>query len=144
MDADPAFMAKLGGVRDEAGTMAYLNRNMAHWAAHDYGLWILRDRETGAVIGRAVLRHLDVGGVDEVETGYGFLPEFWGRGLATEIAKACVHIGRERLGLASIIGITVPSNTVSQQVLRKAGLQYERDIIHDGVPSLLFRTGYST
>jgi RimJ/RimL family protein N-acetyltransferase len=117
---------------------------MAHWAAHDYGLWILRDRETGAVIGRAVLRHLDVGGIDEVETGYGFLPEFWGRGLATEIAKACVHIGRERLGLASIIGITIPSNTVSQQVLRKAGLEYERDITHDGVPSLLFRTGYST
>jgi RimJ/RimL family protein N-acetyltransferase len=144
MDSNAGFMAKLGGVRDEAGTLAYLERNVAHWAAHGYGLWILRDRGTGTVIGRAVLRRLEIGGVSEVETGYGFLPECWGRGLATEIAKACVQIGRERLGLASIVAITVPSNAGSQQVLRKAGLRYERDILHDGVPNLLFRTFYSS
>jgi ribosomal-protein-alanine N-acetyltransferase len=141
MDQDARFMAELGGVRDAAGTLAYLERNMAHWAAHGFGLWILRARDTGAVIGRAVLRHLDVDGTDEIETGYGFLPDLWGRGLATEIARACVSIGRERLGLASVIGITVPTNTASQQVMRKAGLQYERDIVHAGLPHLLFRTG---
>jgi hypothetical protein len=32
----------------------------------------------------------------------------------------------------------------SQQVMRKAGLQYERDILHAGRPHLLFRTGYSS
>ena len=143
MDQDERFMAELGGVRDEAGTRAYLERNLAHWAAHSFGLWMLRDRDTGTVIGRALLRHLDVDGVDEVETGYGFLPDLWGRGLATEIARACVHIGRERLGLASVVGITAPTNTASQQVMRKAGLQYERGIVHAGLPHLLFRTGHS-
>jgi [ribosomal protein S5]-alanine N-acetyltransferase len=141
MDQDARFMAELGGVRDAAGTLAYLERNMAHWAAHGFGLWMLRHHDTGAVIGRAVLRHLDVDGTDEIETGYGFLPDLWGRGLATEIARACVYIGRERLGLASVIGITVRTNTASQQVMRKAGLRYERDIVHAGLPHLLFRTG---
>ena len=141
MDEDTRFMAELGGVRDAAGTLAYLEANLAHWAAHGFGLWMLRDRDTGAVIGRAVLRHLDVDGIDEVETGYGLLPDLWGRGLATEIARACVSIGRDRLGLASVVGITVPTNTASQQVMRKAGLQYERDIVHVGLPHLLFRTG---
>jgi RimJ/RimL family protein N-acetyltransferase len=143
MDQDTAFMAQLGGVRDGAGTMAYLEHNMAHWAEYGFGLWILRDRDSGAVIGRAVLRHLEIQGVDEVETGYGFLPEFWGRGLATEIARACVEIGRERLGLASVVGITAPTNTGSQRVMWKAGMQYERDIVHAGLPQLLFRSGYS-
>ena len=143
MDQDERFMAELGGVRDEAGTRAYLERNLAHWAARGFGLWMLRDRDTGRVIGRALLRHLDVDGVDEVETGYGFLTDVWGRGLATEIARACVHIGRERLGLASVVGITLPTNAASQQVMRKAGLQYERDILHADRPHLLFRTGYS-
>jgi RimJ/RimL family protein N-acetyltransferase len=143
MDQDERFMAELGGVRDEAGTRAYLERNLAHWAARGVGLWMLRERDTGRVIGRTLLRHLDVDGVDEVETGYGFLPDRWGRGLATEIARACVHIGRERLGLASVVGITVPTNPASQHVMRKAGLQYERDILHNGRPHLLFRTGYS-
>ena len=144
MDQDPRFMAELGGVRDEAGTLAYLKHNLAHWAAHEFGLWMLRDRDTGAVIGRAVLRHLDLGGNDEVETGYGFLPEYWGRGLASEIAGACVQIGRERLGLASVVGVTLPTNTTSQRVLLKAGLRYEREIIHDGRAHLLFRTGASS
>jgi ribosomal-protein-alanine N-acetyltransferase len=143
MDQDERFMAELGGVRDDAGTRAYLERNLAHWAARGFGLWMLRHRDAGRVIGRALLRHLDVDGVDEVETGYGFLPDLWGRGLATEIARACVHIGRERLGLASVVGITLPTNAASQQVMRKAGLQYERDILHAGRPHLLFRTGHS-
>jgi ribosomal-protein-alanine N-acetyltransferase len=141
MDQDECFMAELGGVRDEAGTRAYLERNLAHWAARGFGLWMLRDRDTGAVIGRALLRHLDVDGVDEVETGYGFLPDLWGRGLATEIARACVHIGREWLGLESVVGITLSTNTASQRVMSNAGLHYERDIVHAGLPHLLFRTG---
>jgi RimJ/RimL family protein N-acetyltransferase len=144
MDEDPRFMMELGGVRDAVGTLAYLERNLAHWAAHGFGLWVLRDRDTGGVVGRAVLRHLEVDGVDEVETGYGLLPEFWGRGFATEIARACVNIGRERLGLASVIGITLPTNAASQHVMLKAGLQYERDIVHTGLPHLLFRTVYSS
>jgi RimJ/RimL family protein N-acetyltransferase len=142
MDQDAQFMAFLGGARDVAGTDNYLNRNLALWAEHGFGLWMLRDRESGAMIGRAVLRHLVVGGAREVETGYGFLPEFWGRGLATEITCACLSIGRERLGLESIVGITLPANTASQRVLAKAGLRYEREIVHEGLPHLLFRIGY--
>jgi RimJ/RimL family protein N-acetyltransferase len=95
------------------------------------------------VIGRAILRHLDVAGVDEVEVGYGFVPEYWGRGLATEIAQACVRIGFERLRLASLVAITTPANVRSQRVMAKAGLVYERDIVHAGVPHVLFRINRS-
>lgn len=140
MDRNEPFMAKLGGVRDEAGTIRYLEANLAHWAEYGFGLWMLRERESGTLIGRAVLRHLDIEGTDEVETGYGFLPPYWGRGLATEAARACVQIGRNRLGLRSIIAITLPSNTASQRVLVKAGLAYEREVIHSGLPHALYRS----
>jgi RimJ/RimL family protein N-acetyltransferase len=140
MDQDERFMAHLGGVRDEAGTERYLSWNLAHWAEYGFGLWMLREGETGVAIGRAVLRHLEVDGVDEVETGYGFPPEFWGRGLATEIACACVSLGRDRLGLLSVVGITIPSNTGSLRVMLKAGMEYEREIVHDGQLHLLFRS----
>ena len=140
MDQDERFMAHLGGVRDEAGTVAYLERNVAHWAEHRFGLWMLRDRETAAMVGRAVLRHLDVEGVDEVEVGYGFFPELWGRGLATEIARACVGIGLGRLGLRSVVAVTLPHHAASQRVMLKAGLVYERDITLAGEPHVLFRT----
>jgi RimJ/RimL family protein N-acetyltransferase len=139
MDEDEKFMALLGGVRDTAGTVAYLEMNVKHWADHGFGMWMLRDAATQAVIGRAILRHLDVEGVDEVEVGYGFMPEYWGRGLATEIAQACVRIGFDRLGLRSMVAITTPPNVASQCVMRKAGLAYERDIVHAGLSHVMYR-----
>jgi RimJ/RimL family protein N-acetyltransferase len=140
MDSDELMMAMLGGIRDEAATSDYLSRNLDHWAEHNFGIWMLRDRQTGAMIGRAVLRHLEIDGHDEVEVGYGFLPQFWGRGLATEIARACVRIGLEELRFPSLVAITLTTNRGSQRVLEKAGLRHERDIMHAGVPHALFRT----
>jgi [ribosomal protein S5]-alanine N-acetyltransferase len=139
MDEDEQFMALLGGVRDTAGTVAYLETNIKHWADHGFGMWMLRDAATQAVIGRAILRHLDVEGVDEVEVGYGFMPEYWGHGLATEIAQACILIGFDQLRLPSLVAITTPANLASQRVMQKSGLAYEREIIHAGVPHVLFR-----
>ena len=133
-------MELLGGVRDEAGTRVYLEQNLKHWDDRGFGMWMLREAATTAVIGRAIVRHLDVEGVDEVEVGYGFMPAYWGRGLATEIARACIRIGRDQLGLDSLVAITRPANVASQRVMVKAGLVYDRDIIHAGVPHVLFRT----
>lgn len=140
MHRDPAVMVHLGGVRDDERTAAYLARNLQHWADHGFGLWILRERGGGEPIGRAVLRHLSVDGVDEVEVGYGFYQPFWGRGLATEVTKACLTLGRHHLGLGSIVAVTAPANLASQHVLQKAGLACEREFVFEGTPSLLFRT----
>jgi ribosomal-protein-alanine N-acetyltransferase len=144
MDENASFMALLGGVRDTAGTVAYLEVNVKHWADHGFGMWMLRDRASSTMIGRAILRHLDVEGVDEVEVGYGFMPEYWGRGLATEIARACVTIGFEQLGRPSLVAITTAANLGSQRVMQKAGLSYERDIVHAGIPHQLFRIRQSS
>jgi RimJ/RimL family protein N-acetyltransferase len=139
MDTDPQFTAMLGGVRDEARTRAYLERNLRHWEDYGFGLWILRDAAAGRVAGRALLRHLVIDGRDDVEVGYGLLPAFWGRGLATEIASACVGLGFTGLDLQSVVAITLPENVRSQRVLRKAGLVYERDVDHGGFRHQFFR-----
>lgn len=139
MHQDPRAMAMLGGVRDEAKTQAYLERNLAHWDAFGFGLWIVRDRTTGEMIGRGLLRHLDVQGQDDIETGYAFYEPWWGKGLATEIARKCVDLGFEALKVESIVGLTTPANTASQHVLRKVGMVHDRDMDHGGVPHVLLR-----
>jgi RimJ/RimL family protein N-acetyltransferase len=140
MHADRRIMEPLGGVRTEAESAEYLERNLAHWAEHGFGIWILRDPAIGRVMGRAGLRHLQVGGTAEVELCYALFPEYWGRGLATDAARACVTIGREWMGLPSVVALTRPGNLASQRVLRKAALVLEREVVHDGLPHLLFRT----
>ncbi len=139
MHQDARVMATLGGLRGEAESRAYLEFNLAHWRQHGFGLWIVRERSSGRVAGRAVIRHLDVEGVDEVEVGYGFYPEWWGRGLATEAATELVRSGFEELKLATLVAITQTSNTASQRVLEKAGLARERDILHGSTPVSLYR-----
>ena len=139
MDSDAAYMALLGGTRSEADTRAYLTRNLRHWDDYGYGLWMLRD-ERGEIAGRCVLRHLDVEGIDEVELGYGFQTRYWGRGLATEVATELLRLGRAELGRPSIVAITRAVNVGSQRVLIKTGLVYERDIVHEAIPHMLFRS----
>ena len=140
MHADARVMEHLRGVRDEAGNAAYLARNLQHWTDYGFGLWILRQLGGGPPVGRAVLRYLMVEDVEEVEVGYAFYPDYWGRGFATEIAAACLALGRETLHLKSIVAVTSLRNAASQHVLRKIGLAYERDFMEDGKVLALFRT----
>lgn len=144
MHQDARTMAMLGGVRDDAKTQEYLDRNLAHWDQHGFGLWILRDRLSGEIIGRGLLRHLDVEGQDDVETGYAFYPPWWGKGLATEIARKCIDLGFEALKLQSVVGLTTPANTASQHVLRKVGMVLDREYDHAGIPHVLFRVTRQT
>jgi RimJ/RimL family protein N-acetyltransferase len=128
------------GVRTPAESAASLERNLAHWDRHGFGLWVLRDMATGRVIGTAGLRHLDLEGADEVELRCGLFPEFWGRGLGTDAACACVTIARDWLGLPSVVGLAARASIASRRVFEKAGMRFERDVVRDGVARLLFRT----
>jgi len=139
MDSDARYMALLGGPRSESQTREYLTRNLKHWDEHNSGLWILRDAD-GEIAGRCVLRHLDVEGTDEVELGYGLHTRYWGRGLATEVAKELLRLGRTKLARETLVAVTRPENLGSQRVLVKTGLALEREIKYDGVPHLLFRS----
>jgi len=139
MDTDPGMMARLGGVRPASITDDYLESSLRHWGEYGYGVWIMRDRESGRLAGRALLRHVLIDGIDEVEVGYGFFPEFWGRGLATEIAARLVGMAFDDLGLSSVIALTLPDHTKSQRVMNKVGLSYERHVMHAGLQHVLYR-----
>ena len=139
MHQDVEQMALLGGVRTPEQTAAYMKRNLDHWAEFNFGIWLLRDATTNEVIGRTLLRHLTMDGVDEVETGYGFTPAVWGRGLATEATLTCLDYGWRALGLKSIVAVTLPINVASRRVMEKAGMTFDREIAHDGIPHVLYR-----
>ena len=139
LQTDGSYTSQLGGVRTEEQTRTYLATNLDHWVAHGFGLWMLTTRDDVRPIGVAVLRHLEIDGVDEVEVGYGFLPEFWGQGLATEVATECLAFGFGVFALASMVAVTAPAHEKSQRVLLKLGFAYERDLDLHGTRLSLFR-----
>jgi RimJ/RimL family protein N-acetyltransferase len=56
--------------------------------------------------------------------GFELHPAWWGRGLATEGARAALRVGFEEHGLPRIISVTAASNTAARRVMEKAGLRY--------------------
>ena len=139
MQADPQTMATLGGVRDAATSRRMLEEWIAHWDAHGFGLWLARDAATNEFAGRGGLKHTVVGGRPEIEVAYGFLPSFWGRGLATELAEASVRAGFEDLDLPDLVCFTLTTNRASQRVMQKTGFVFEREVEHAGLPHRLCR-----
>ena len=123
----------------EAHVMDGHAAKVEHWSRHGFGMWILRDRTTGAMVGRGGLQYTYVAGLDEVEAGWAILPERWGQGLATELAMACVTVAFRDLELAEIVAFTLPDNVASRRVMEKAGFAYEREILHVGRPHVLYR-----
>ena len=116
-----------------------LRAKIAHWERYGFGLWLLRDRDSGKMVGRGGLQHTFVGGSSEVEVGWAIVPERWGQGLATELALASVEVAGEQLRLREIVAFTLPHNRASRRVMEKAGFVYEREVMHVGLPHVLYR-----
>lgn len=126
----------------EDTTRRMLRRAVVHWRTHGFGLWMFHSRENGEFIGRGgLIRYdaLDMGGREEIGLAYAVLSPHWGRGYATEMGDASLHIGFEHLGFDAIGAWTLPGNLASQRVMAKLGFRYERDIVFCAMPHRFFR-----
>lgn len=132
MRSDPEVNKYLGGTRLQ-NPEAIGRRMKVYMASQEkFGfsasavIW----KETGEMIGWGGLMPLDETG--EIEIGYGMIREFWGRGVASEIARACVKAGFENHGLERIVALAIPGNTGSTRVMEKLGMKYEKTAEHFG------------
>jgi RimJ/RimL family protein N-acetyltransferase len=112
-----------------------------HWERHGFGLWLLRDRANGQMVGRGGLQFTDAIGGFSVEAAWAIIPRRWGQGLATELARASVKVAFGPLDVRELIAITLPDNHASRRVMEKAGFAYDREIEHVGLPHVLYRRG---
>ena len=102
-----------------------LERLIEHHERHGFSLWAVTDRGSATVMGDCGLILYAHEG-PEIELGFRLGKPYWGKGYATEAARAWVAYGFEELGLDRIVGVTHPDNTASQRVLEKVGMRYER------------------
>ena len=86
-------------------------------------------KETGEIAGMAALMDatFDVPSNPSVEIGWRFLPEFWGKGYASEVAKGWLKMGFESLDLSEITSFAVPQNPASIAVMQRIGMTHDVD-----------------
>lgn len=97
---------------------------------YGYGRWAVIYKPENKIIGFAGLKYLPE--FNETDIGFRFLPEYWGKGLATEVSKEIIKYGFEKLNLEKIIGIAIPENIGSCKVLEKIGLSFYKIDEYDG------------
>jgi RimJ/RimL family protein N-acetyltransferase len=116
----------------------FLDRKLAHWNEHGFGIWMFRD-PAGEFVGRCGIHRWTFEGSREVELGYIVRSELWSRGYATEMGMAVVEHAFGVLGLPGLVGFTKTENRRSRRVLEKLGFVFERTFIADGEESVLYR-----
>lgn len=120
-DADAMRWVGEGRAITTEECIAWLEVTAANYQRHGYGMCALVERESGTVVGFCGLVH--PGGQPEAEIKYAFRRSCWGRGFATEAARALLAWGAARHGLRRVIATTAPENTASHRVLTKAGMR---------------------
>lgn len=122
--ADPEVTKWLGGTRPNT-VEDELERIVARRAMHEelgFTMWTVEEKESSEVVGLAGLFPVEKIGPD-IEVAYHFRKDRWGRGYATEVARACISYGFDHAGLETIVALVAPENTASLKVLEKCGMK---------------------
>ncbi len=91
------------------------------------GRWAVIEKSTNNFIGWAglkLIRELTNNHIDYYELGYRLNKSYWGKGFATESAKASLQYGFNTLNLNKIYAIADSKNVASRNVIEKIGLKY--------------------
>ena len=127
MNADPRVTEYLPGPmsREESDTL--VARIEDHFDRHGFGLWAVETRDAASFAGfiGLMVPRFEAHFTPCVEIGWRLGPEHWGRGYATEGARAALAFGFAELGLDQIVSFTVPANTRSRSVMEKIGMTYD-------------------
>ena len=89
-----------------------------------FGLYLTELKESGVPIGICGLIKRD--GLEDVDVGFAFLPQFRTKGYAYESASAVMVYGKDVLKLERIVAVTSPENHNAARLLGKLGLRFER------------------
>ena len=118
MLADPEVARYIGGVLDRAGAWRQMAMFTGHWELRGYGLWVVEVE--GRMIGRAGLWCPE--GWPGLELGWALARGAWGRGYATEAARAAMAWAWAALRPPALISLIHPENERSARVAERLGM----------------------
>jgi ribosomal-protein-alanine N-acetyltransferase len=136
--SDPQVMRWVGAgpMADRAASERLLASYAVHQRTHGFSFWAVVESASGALIGDAGLHRTAAG---EVELGYTLARAFWGRGYATEAARAWLDAAFGELRIEDVVALVEPPNRGSRHVLEKLGMRRDGTRMAFGREHLLYR-----
>ena len=122
--ADPEVMRYLTPTPNRALSDAWIDRQIAHQAAHGFCFWAVELAESGLFIGSVGLVRVGYQAhfTPAVEAGWRLVRRFWGQGYGPEAARAALRFGFEAAGLPQVVANACVANVNSQKVMQALGM----------------------
>lgn len=130
INEDPEVTRYLNRPVDPSAVAAFHGQMLDHWAQHGFGPFAVHERDGDGFVGFVgvgyptflpALAH-------RPELGWRLARQAWGRGLASEAARAARDHAFVALGLAEVIAIIHPENARSQRLAAGLGMTVERQV----------------
>jgi RimJ/RimL family protein N-acetyltransferase len=139
INADSVAMRYMPGPMTLEETKAMMARIEEHHRAHGFGIWAVEAAGVAPFIGFVGLQRVtfEAPFTPAVEIGWRLAPAHWGKGYATEAARAALRYGFENLDLDQIVSFTVPANKPSWSVMERLGMTRDAadDFDHPRLPT---------
>ena len=137
LNADPAVMEFFPSLLSREASDESIEAWQSQFASRGWSNWAVELLESGQFIGFIGLsvprRTFPFSPC--VEIGWRLARAHWGKGYATEGAKAVLRVGFERIGLSEIVSFTAVGNLRSRAVMERIGMvNANRDFEHPGIP----------
>jgi RimJ/RimL family protein N-acetyltransferase len=138
LNSDPLVMEFMPARLTRPESDQLVDRITEHFRERNFGLYAAELRENRSFIGYVGLAvpSFEASFTPCVEIGWRLSAEYWGRGLATEGARAVVKHAFGELGLDEIVSFTVPENVRSRRVMEKIEMSHHasEDFDHPNLP----------
>jgi RimJ/RimL family protein N-acetyltransferase len=119
MVADPEVMQFLGKPMSRQEAWRNMAMVLGHWHLRGFGFWAVEEKESGEMVGRVGCWQPE--GWPGLEVGWALRRGFWGRGYATEAARASANYAFDELGQARVLSLIAPENVNSIRVAERLG-----------------------
>lgn len=124
LNADDRVTATLAGSVDRAVSDALAKRWSDSFAQHGFGYWAVELPGIAPFIGAVGLAvpGFEAHFMPAVEIGWRLAFDHWGKGYATEGARAALDFGFDEIGLAEVVAFTAARNVKSRAVMERLGM----------------------
>jgi RimJ/RimL family protein N-acetyltransferase len=139
LNADPETMRFFVSTQSRAESDALAERSRRQIEDEGWGLWAVEVAGGAPFVGFVGLARpsFEAHFTPAVEVGWRLARGYWGRGYATEAARAALAYGFDELALDEIVSFTSPLNEPSRRVMERLGMSHDPadDFEHPRVPA---------
>ncbi|WP_339214395.1 GNAT family N-acetyltransferase [Ornithinibacillus sp. FSL M8-0202] len=114
----------------------WIQWNIENYKKYSHGLWAVVLKEGNQFIGDCGITMQNIDEERLPEIGFHIIKDFWNKGYATEVARACMEYAFTTLNSPAIYSYTTIDNIPSQKVAEKIGMKKYKEFDKNGVKQL--------